>query len=164
MLFDPVTFHKVGHWCYLKKIPLIPSLMMGLIYFLFHCKIPSNVVIGKNTTLAYKGLGILLVKGARIGDNCMVGVNTSIVRKFPYKDVPVIENRVYIGPGTAIVGPVTIEDNVIIGANSVVTKSVPRNSIVAGNPAKIIGSTQDLDFDIFANPQYKEGKAAYMTK
>ena len=38
---------------------------------------------------------------------------------------------------------VTIEDNVLIAAGSIVTKSIPSGSIVAGNPAKIIGKTSD---------------------
>lgn len=36
-----------------------------------------------------------------------------------------------------------MEDKVIIAAGSVVTKSVPSGSIVAGNPAKIIGRYED---------------------
>jgi serine O-acetyltransferase len=146
-----------------KKIPLIPQLSMGLIFLIFHCKIPSNVIFGKKTSLAYKGLGILFVKGTKIGNNCIIGVNTAIIRKFPYKNVPVIGNNVFIGPGTAIIGPVIIEDNVIIGANSVITKSIPKNSVVVGNPAKIIGSFLDLDYDIFSNPQYKEGTAPFLS-
>ena len=33
---------------------------------------------------------------------------------------------------------VTIGKNSIVGANSVVTKDIPQNSVVAGNPARII--------------------------
>lgn len=35
---------------------------------------------------------------------------------------------------------VTIGDNCVIGAGSIVTRDVPPNSIVAGNPAKVIRS------------------------
>lgn len=38
---------------------------------------------------------------------------------------------------------VTIGENVIVAAGSVVTKSVPDGMIVGGNPAKIIGTTED---------------------
>ena len=54
-----------------------------------------------------------------------------------------IGNRVFIGANSTVLCNVTIGDDVIIGAGSVVTKSIPSNSVVAGNPAKIIGRTSD---------------------
>ena len=49
----------------------------------------------------------------------------------------IIKKRVVIGSNSTIF-PVTINENAIIGAGSVVTKDVPKNAVVAGNPAKII--------------------------
>ncbi len=43
-----------------------------------------------------------------------------------------------IGSGSTILSNVTIGENAIVGAGSVVTKDVPPNSIVAGNPAKVL--------------------------
>lgn len=50
----------------------------------------------------------------------------------------VIGNNVFIGINTIILKGVSIGNNVIIGANSVITKDVPDNSVVCGNPAKVI--------------------------
>lgn len=55
----------------------------------------------------------------------------------------VIKNNVYIGHGTIILPGTTIESNVIVGARSVITKSVPSGVVVAGNPAKIVGSIDE---------------------
>jgi acetyltransferase-like isoleucine patch superfamily enzyme len=52
----------------------------------------------------------------------------------------IINDNVWIGEGVAILAGVIIGENCIIGANSVVTKSFPANSIVGGNPAKILKS------------------------
>lgn len=45
-----------------------------------------------------------------------------------------------IGSGTTVLSNVTIGENAIVGAGSVVTRDVPANTIVAGNPAKILRS------------------------
>jgi len=43
-----------------------------------------------------------------------------------------------IGSGATLLGGITIGENAIIGAGSVVTKDVPPNTVVAGNPARIL--------------------------
>lgn len=55
-----------------------------------------------------------------------------------------VKKRASIGANATIICGVAIGENSIIGAGSVVTKDVPPNSIVAGNPAKVIGKVKDL--------------------
>ncbi|MGO9306419.1 MAG: acyltransferase [Candidatus Korobacteraceae bacterium] len=43
-----------------------------------------------------------------------------------------------IGSGATILSKLTIGENAIVGAGSVVTRDVPPNTIVAGNPARIL--------------------------
>ena len=50
----------------------------------------------------------------------------------------IIGNNVWIGDKVTILPNVTVGDNAIIAANSVVTHDVPLNTVVAGNPAKIV--------------------------
>jgi acetyltransferase-like isoleucine patch superfamily enzyme len=49
-----------------------------------------------------------------------------------------VKMKASIGSGATILSKVTIGENAIVGAGSVVTHDVPPNSIVAGNPARII--------------------------
>jgi maltose O-acetyltransferase len=49
-----------------------------------------------------------------------------------------IGNNVWIGGGAIVLGGVTIGDNVVVGAGSVVARDVPANSLVVGNPARVI--------------------------
>lgn len=51
-----------------------------------------------------------------------------------------ILDNVFVGANSIIMYGVTIGPNCIVAAGSVVTKDVPPNSVVAGVPAKIIGS------------------------
>ena len=50
----------------------------------------------------------------------------------------VIGKNVFIGARSIVLKGVTIGDGAVVGAGSVVTKDVPANTIVAGNPAKVI--------------------------
>lgn len=56
-----------------------------------------------------------------------------------------IGSNVYVGNCVLILPGVTIGNNVIVGAGAVVTKSIPDNSIVAGNPARIVGNVDELE-------------------
>ena len=51
-----------------------------------------------------------------------------------------IKDTVFLGANTIVLPNVTIGENSVIGANSVVTKDVQPNSVVAGNPARVISS------------------------
>ena len=55
-----------------------------------------------------------------------------------------VGNNSYIGEDCMIMPGVTIGERCIIGGGSVVTKSVPDGCMVAGNPAKFIGYTEDF--------------------
>jgi acetyltransferase-like isoleucine patch superfamily enzyme len=62
-----------------------------------------------------------------------------------------VMNNVFIGSNTIILPNVKIGNNVIIGAGSVITKDIPDNSVVAGNPAKVIES-----FDTYLEKRKKK--------
>lgn len=49
-----------------------------------------------------------------------------------------IGSNVFIGAGAIILPGIEIGDNVIVGAGAVVTKDIPNDSLVVGNPAKVI--------------------------
>ena len=54
-----------------------------------------------------------------------------------------IGDNVFLGANAVVLPGVTIGDNVIIGAGAVVTKDIPANSIVVGNPGRIISNVSD---------------------
>ncbi len=153
---NALKVYKASRWCYLHKIPLLPKILGTLNTLFYSCKIPYKVPIGDGTKFAAGGM-CLNLNAQSIGENCVIGTMVVMMRSFPYKKLPKIGNRVYISHGVKIMGPVVIEDNVLISANSVVTKSIPRNAIVAGVPARIIGYMSELPYDPFDNPKYDEG-------
>jgi acetyltransferase-like isoleucine patch superfamily enzyme len=58
-------------------------------------------------------------------------------------DKTLVKRRASIGSGSTILASVTIGENAIVGAGSVVTKDVPANTIVAGNPARVLRTVQE---------------------
>jgi serine O-acetyltransferase len=84
----------------------------------------------------------IFISNAVIGKNCNIYQDVTIGDKKlkEFDSSPIIGDNVTIYAGAKIVGKVTIGNNVIIGTNSVVTKSFGDNLIVAGNPARVIGS------------------------
>jgi acetyltransferase-like isoleucine patch superfamily enzyme len=114
-------------------------------------EIQKGAKIGKNVKVSTH---TFICEGVTIEDEVFVGHNVSFINdKYPrstnpdggmqteadWKVVPtVVKRRASIGTSTTILCGVTIGENAIVGAGSVVTKDVPANSVVAGNPARVI--------------------------
>ena len=63
-----------------------------------------------------------------------------------------IGNNVFIGDNCTILPNTTIGDNCIVGAGSVVRGKFPENSVIIGNPAKIVMKTSVQKFLYTQNP------------
>ncbi|HEY5589171.1 MAG TPA: serine acetyltransferase [Candidatus Paceibacterota bacterium] len=87
----------------------------------FNITISSEATIGENVSI---------FKGATIGGESR-GIRIG---------APTIGDKVWIGVNSTIVGKIKIGNNVLISPNSFVNFNVPDNSVVVGNPGKIIPS------------------------
>ncbi len=58
-----------------------------------------------------------------------------------------IEDNCWIGLGAIILPGVTLAEGTVIGAGSVVTKSTAPLSIIAGNPARLIGTRAGSEYE-----------------
>ncbi len=134
---------KLSHYLYNLKIPILPKILELFIFLFYNSRVPSKVLIGKNSKFAYAGIGCVIHKDAIIGNNCIIGQGITIGGRGPRKGVPKIGNNVYLGPGCRILGPISIGNNVIIGPNAVVINDISSNSIAVGIPAKIVKSNVD---------------------
>ena len=115
----------------------------------FRCDYGKQISIGKRF---FANFNFTVLDEARvtIGDDCFIGPNVSIYTACHSTD-PVERNsrqewarpvtighNVWIGGSVTILPGVTVGDNSIVGAGAVVTKDVPADTIVGGNPAKVI--------------------------
>ena len=107
-------------------------------------RVGQNVFVNQNCT--FYDLG-----GLDIADDVMIGPNVSIITTGHPVDPAqrhaatigkpiVIERNVWIATGATIVGGVTVGENSVVAAGSVVTRDVPPNTLVGGNPARVIRS------------------------
>ncbi len=115
-------------------------------YYKYGFQIPLKTRIGKGLYIAHFG-NIVVHNEAVVGENCNLahGVTIGQTNRGTRKGVPCIGNRVWIGAGAVLVGRITVGDNVLIAPNSYVNFDVPSNSIVVGNPARVIPKDHATD-------------------
>ena len=104
-----------------------------------HCKISSHTFICEGVSIednVFIGHSVTFIndsypRATSIDGNLQTDADWKVERT-------VIKRGASVGSGSTILSRVTVGENAIVGAGSVVTKDVPPNSIVAGNPAKLL--------------------------
>ena len=139
------------------------SVVLNAFINLYGCQIGDNTKIGTFVEIQ-KGAKIgknckisshtFICEGVTIEDNVFVGHNVTFINDlYPrattasgklqtdedWTCIPtLVQKGASIGSSATLLSGITVGENAIIGAGSVVTKDVPPDTIVAGNPAKII--------------------------
>lgn len=141
------SVYRVAHAVRLIRHPsilnrLVDSLLVLLQKFveiITSIHLPADCEIGDGLYIGHFG-PVIVNEGVRIGNNCNLSqcVTIGVVQRGTRQGVPVIGNRVYIGPHAVVIGGIQVGNDAAIGAGAVVTRSVPASAVVAGNPAKII--------------------------
>lgn len=104
-----------------------------------------NVSIGRNV-IVMPGCLMMSAGGITIEDGAMIAANVQLIsnnhdlyERQVITCCPVrIGKNAWIGAGATILPGVTIGDNAVVGVASVVTRDVAPDTIVAGNPARVI--------------------------
>lgn len=114
-------------------------------------EIQKNAVVGKRCKISSHSF---ICEGVVIEDNVFIGHGVMFINdRYPRATTSdgklqteadwkvertVIKRGASIGSGVTILANTCVGENAIVGAGSVVTRDVPANSIVAGNPAKVL--------------------------
>lgn len=120
-------------------------------------EIQKNAKIGKRCKISSH---TFICEGVTIEDNVFVGHNVTFINdKFPKAtngkgllkteedwevETIVVKKGASIGSSSTLLGKVTIGENAVVGAGSVVTRNVPSNTIVAGNPARVLRTIKEV--------------------
>lgn len=115
----------------------------------FYMEFANHLEMGVNSFINYDCI-MLNNAMVKLGDNVLVGPKVSFYTAMHPTDAkqreqwlvyakPItVEDNVWIGGSATILGGVTIGKNAIVGAGAVVTKDVEPNTIVVGNPARVL--------------------------
>jgi maltose O-acetyltransferase len=115
----------------------------------FYCSYGQNIYLGDHVYLNVL-CTILDCNEVRIGHHVMIGPAVQIytaahllqvearIRGREIAKPVVIEDNVWLGGSAILLPGVTVGRNAVVGAGAVVTRSVPANTVVAGNPARVI--------------------------
>jgi len=114
-------------------------------------EIQKNAAVGKRCKISSH---TFICEGVTIEDNVFVGHGVTFINdSYPRSTAAsgqlqteadwrvertLVKKGASIGSGATILANLSIGENAIVGAGSVVTKDVPANTIVAGNPAKVL--------------------------
>jgi acetyltransferase-like isoleucine patch superfamily enzyme len=114
-------------------------------------EIQKNAFVGKRCKISSHSF---ICEGVTLEDNVFIGHGVTFVNdSFPRAttgdgdlqteadwsvEKTLVKKGASVGSGATILSKVTIGENAIVGAGSVVTADVPANSIVVGNPARVL--------------------------
>lgn len=115
----------------------------------FYMEFANHLEMGVNSIINYDCI-MLNNAMVKLGDNVLVGPKVSFYTAMHpidakqreqwlvYAKPITVEDNVWIGGSATILGGVIIGKNAIVGAGAVVTKDVEPNTIVVGNPARVL--------------------------
>jgi acetyltransferase-like isoleucine patch superfamily enzyme len=114
-------------------------------------EIQKNASVGKNCKISSH---TFICEGVVLEDNVFVGHGVTFINDMYPRAVSaegklqteadwtvgrtIVQKGASLGSGCTILSNVCVGENAIVGAGSVITRDVPPNSIVAGNPARVL--------------------------
>ena len=134
LTYRPSFFKRIFGRPYVALYTILVQWFLGI-------ELPPSASVGKGLIL-FHGVGLVVHPATVIGESCVLRHCTTIGSKggigSDAQKAPVLGNCVDVVCNVVIIGSVSIGQGAVIGAGSVVLQDIPANSIVAGNPLRIL--------------------------
>lgn len=138
--FHAIQTHRLAHWLWAKSRTDLALYMQARSSEVFQCDIHPAATVGRGVFFDH-------AHGMVIGETAVIGDNVSMLHDVTLGGTgkeggdrhPKIRSGVMIGAGAKVLGNIEIGECARIAAGSVVLAPVPRNTTVAGVPAKVVG-------------------------
>jgi serine O-acetyltransferase len=138
--FHAIQTHRLAHWLWRKGRKDFAYYLQSLSSAVFQTDIHPAVSIGQGIFLDH-------ATGLVVGETAVIEDDVSILHEVTLggtgKDHgdrhPKVRRGVMLGAGAKVIGNIEIGSCARVAAGSVVLKAVPRNTTVAGVPAKVVG-------------------------
>ncbi len=138
--FHALQTHRLAHWLWMRNRTDLALYLQSRSSEVFQTDIHPAARIGRGVFLDH-ATGLVVGSTAVIGDNVSLLQDVTLggTGKEKGDRHPKIRSGVLIGAGAKILGNIEVGECARVAAGSVVLASVPRNSTVAGVPAKVVG-------------------------
>ncbi|MFY8038057.1 MAG: serine O-acetyltransferase [Bosea sp. (in: a-proteobacteria)] len=138
--FHALQTHRLAHWLWMRNRTDLALYLQSRSSEVFQTDIHPAARIGRGVFLDH-ATGLVVGSTAVIGDNVSLLQDVTLggTGKEKGDRHPKIRSGVLIGAGAKILGNIEVGECARVAAGSVVLVSVPRNSTVAGVPAKVVG-------------------------
>ncbi len=138
--FQAIQTHRLAHWLHNQGRSDFALYLQSRSSEVFQVDINPQVKVGKGLFIDH-GTGLVVGATAVIGENCSILQNVTLggTGKEGGDRHPKVLDGVLIGAGAKVLGNIEIGVCSRVAAGSVVLKPVPKNTTVAGVPAKVVG-------------------------
>lgn len=141
--FEAITVHRIAHFLYQQKVPLLPRMMSEWVHRRTGIDIHPGAQIAPYCSIDH-GTGLIIGETTIIGEhvnlfhNVTLGARSVTPEFRGCKRHPTIGNHVIIYPGATILGDIKVGQNSVIGGNVFLLESCPDNSKIYAKPPEII--------------------------
>lgn len=137
--FLTISLYRQARWWREQRWNFICDLFWRFNIQQSGCFLHYDAKIGAGLMLPHP-VGVVIGQGAVVGENVTIYQSVTIgMNKGGY---PTIGDGVIIFPNSVVIGPIRVGDGATVGAGSVVLTDVEPGTVVAGNPARVVGNSK----------------------